>query len=92
MEQNLPDEKALTEAVERVREMERRFDLLLGATPKSIGEDPALRSLLESLKEYYVNGQWLRDYTLDEQGLLPENLKRGVLSQDLLYNFLESLG
>ena len=33
MEQNLPDEKALTEAVERVREMERRFDFLLEAKP-----------------------------------------------------------
>jgi len=28
---------------------------------------------------------------LDEQGLLPENLKRGVLSEDGVYNFITDI-
>ena len=37
---------------------------------------------------YYENGQWLRDYESDERGELPSNLKRGVLSQDGLWDLL----
>lgn len=85
------DQIFLEEALERIREMERRFDLLLAADIKTIREEPGLRRQLEILEAYYANGLWLRDYSLDEQGLLPEDLKRGVLSQDLLYNFLDSL-
>lgn len=43
---------------------------------------------LTVLKEYYENGQWLKDYELDEKGLLPKELKRGVLSQDGLYDLI----
>ncbi|MBQ1983626.1 MAG: DUF4298 domain-containing protein, partial [Spirochaetaceae bacterium] len=40
------------------------------------------------LISYYENGMWLKDYQLDEQNLLPKTLKRGILSQDGIYNFL----
>ena len=40
------------------------------------------------LTAYYVSGQWLRDYELDEAGRLPPDLKRGVLSEDGLWNLL----
>ena len=53
--------------------------------------DPEERRSSKQLKElldYYENGQWLLDYELDEQGLLPGQLKRGILSQDGLYNLL----
>jgi hypothetical protein len=43
------------------------------------------------LKDYYENGLWLHDYELDEKGLLPRELKRGVLSQDAVYNLLEQI-
>ena len=41
-----------------------------------------------ALTEYYDGGQWLRDYQADEAGLLPHDLKRGVLSEDGVYNLL----
>jgi hypothetical protein len=47
--------------------------------------------MLHTLIDYYEHGQWLADYTLDEQGLLSPTLKRGVLSQDGVYNLLEEL-
>ena len=44
---------------------------------------------LSELADYYNNGQWLNDYQDDEAGRIPANLKRGVLSQDAVYNLLE---
>ena len=72
----------MAEAIERIRRMEALFDALR-ADPQHPG--------LEELVSYYESGQWLRDYELDEQGRLPPDLKRGVLSQDGLFDLLESL-
>lgn len=72
-------------AIIRVRRMERYFDRLL-ATPEN--PDPKLVKLLWS---YMDSGLWLRDYTLDEEGMLPKNMKRGVLSEDGLWNLLTEL-
>ena len=41
------------------------------------------------LARYLDSGLWLKDYQLDELGLLPKDLKRGVLSQDGLYDLLD---
>lgn len=41
------------------------------------------------LTAYMDSGDWLRDYTADEQGRIPKDMKRGVLSQDGLYNLLQ---
>ena len=77
----------MTETVDRIRSMEQCFDTL-GQTPPDSAE---FRSLLQVLTRYLESGQWLRDYELDEQGLLPAGLKRGVLSQDALFDFLERI-
>ena len=69
------------DATLRIREMETRFDRLLADSPEP--DD------LSVLLDYYENGQWLRDYRLDEQGLLPSDLKRGILSEDGFHCFLE---
>ena len=37
------------------------------------------------LSEYYGRDEWKQDYADDEAGLLPKNLKRGVLG---IWNFL----
>ena len=80
------------QATERIRQMEQYLDVLQKAVddnPSVILEDASLKALLEHLRQYYESGQWLRDYTLDEQGLLPQNLKRGVLAQDTLFDFFD---
>lgn len=71
------------EAAERVRQMEQCFDAL------QVGG--ACEGDLRDLTQYYESGQWLRDYELDEQGLLPPDLKRGVLAQDAVYDFLDRI-
>ena len=81
----------MPETVERIRKLEGYLDALLAAAPAQIWEDPELRRKLAVLEAYYTGGQWLRDYALDEQGLLPRDLKRGILSQDTLYDLLTDL-
>lgn len=80
------------ETIERIRVMEQYFDLLQEIAISDLNalrEGGSSAQKLKILAQYYESGQWLRDYELDEQGLLPQNLKRGVLSQDALYAFLE---
>ena len=45
---------------------------------------PAARAL----DAYYTSADWRRDLEADEAGLLPETLKRGVLSEDGAWNIL----
>ena len=44
---------------------------------------------LQALDEYYASPVWKEDYAADEAGLIPKDLKRGVLSQDAVYDLLE---
>ena len=44
---------------------------------------------LKELEEYYTSAEWQEDYAADEAGLLPEGLKRGVLSQDGISDLLD---
>lgn len=84
----------IQETVIRVRQMEQCFDTLREAVrrePGSVWRDGSLHALLERLTQYYDGGQWLRDYETDEAGLLPEDLKRGVLAEDAVYNFLQDV-
>ena len=85
---------SIQEAIQRIRRMEASFTRLQNALrehPRAVTDDPGLQEELEALTRYYQGGQWLRDYELDEQGLLPQDLKRGVLAQDGLYDFLDRI-
>ena len=50
--------------------------------------DPEQRMLLGLLTRYYESPLWLQDYTMDEKGQFPVDLRRGVLSQDGLYHLI----
>ena len=43
---------------------------------------------IKALDAYYGSEEWKQDYADDEAGLLPDNLKRGVLSEDGIWNLL----
>ena len=77
--------------IERIAQMEAYMDEaaaalhdLAAALERYAAAEPKLRAL----EEYYRSGQWLRDYESDCAGHLPPTLKRGVLSQDGLYDLL----
>ena len=78
------------DSIRRIQKMEMCFDALRN-TPAAHRNTACFRALLNSLLQYYEGGQWMTDFTLDEQGRLPTDLKRGVLSEDGVYNFLTEL-
>ena len=49
---------------------------------ESIKEDIAI------LDEYYSSKLWKQDFADDEAGRFPDGLRRGVLSQDGIWNLL----
>ena len=48
----------------------------------------ALEPKIEELAAYYQSDLWKKDFADDEAGLLPKDLKRGVLSEDAVYDLL----
>lgn len=83
--------KVDAETIARIEKMEQHFDLLCKKAEDDAGfleKDEALKAVFDELIHYYTGGQWLKDFELDERGLLPADLKRGVLSEDGVYNLL----
>lgn len=73
-------------------EMEAILDKVIqkmDALEARIADYQELQSEIRKLEEYYTSQQWKDDFALDEAGEFPENLKRGVLSEDGIYNVLE---
>ena len=88
------EEYMVEEAIQRISKMEQYFDILQDVTqtnPNAFKMDESVKEMFRVLVQYYEGGQWLRDYELDEKGLIPQNLKRGVLSEDAVYDFLEQV-
>ena len=48
----------------------------------------ALEEEIRELELYYTGGQWRKDFADDEAGKLPRNIRRGVLSEDAVFDFL----
>ena len=48
----------------------------------------SIRDDIQALSQYYEGSLWREDFETDEAGLLPPDLKRGVLSEDGVYNLL----
>ena len=82
------------ERIERITAMEQRLDHIAEALA---GIDNALQGYaglaedLKALTEYYESGMWLSDFEADERGELPKDLKRGVLSEDAVYDLLSDI-
>ena len=70
-------EAYMNEAAEALRGLSAALERYRAVLPK-----------LTALDEYYRGGQWLRDYESDCAGHLPPSLRRGVLSEDALWDVL----
>jgi HEAT repeat protein len=76
---------------ERIMEMEQRLDKAAAAVKRlsaAVDGYAEVEEDLEKLNDYYGSDEWLKDFAADEAGLLPKDLKRGVLSEDAIDNLL----
>lgn len=75
--------------IDRIKQMEIYFEDVTDVLKNKTFVDYDISVKVRSLTDYYDSGQWLLDFECDERGELPIDLKRGVLSEDGLYNLLE---
>lgn len=71
--------------------MERRLDWAAAAVKRlesALDKWEAAQDAITALDEYYGSDVWRQDFADDEAGLLPADLKRGVLSEDGIWNLL----
>ncbi len=79
-------------AIERIKEMEEILDrasAVFAELEKNLSDLQSIQPDIQKLEEYYTGKDWKSDFRLDEQGKLPKDLKRGVLSEDAIYDLLE---
>lgn len=79
-------------AQERIKAMEAIFDKaakVMQDLEKHMSRFEDIQSDIKKLEAYYTSKDWKNDFKLDEEGLLPDDLKRGVLSEDGVYDLLE---
>ena len=80
------------EQIERIRKMEEIMDRVQNAVRQcqdAMQNFADLEDEIDELNTYYMDGAWREDYEADEKGKIPKDLKRGVLSQDTLFDLLE---
>ena len=77
--------------IQRIKEMEEVFDqasvALLGFE-QDLDDFEAAQPAIAQLAAYYGSEEWFEDREASEAGLLPEDLARGVLGEDLPYDLL----
>ena len=79
------------EQITRIRQMERRLDRALAAVKRltaALDKWEAVQEDIKELDKYYSSEVWRQDFEDDEAGRLPADLKRGVLSEDAIWNLL----
>ena len=72
-------EQSLRRASRAVRNLSEALDIYEKALPD-----------FAALNDYYGSDDWKQDFLDDESGRLPQGLKRGVLSEDGIWNLLEA--
>lgn len=83
-----------TSLIERVRAMEEDFNAVRDSMNEmeiAISNFESIQGRIERLSSYLEDGQFLKDFEDDERGELPQDMPRGVLSEDALYDLLEDI-
>ena len=79
--------------LKRIQHMEQLLDFVIEARKEQhINQEKSARiqEAIRILADYYGSKEWKQDFADDEAGLLPKKLKRGVLSEDGIWNILDS--
>ena len=87
-----PGETPETDQLSRIRYYEEKLDRCTEAIirlQEALTEFDDAQADLKELERYYTSEDWRRDFEDDEAGLWPEGLKRGVLSEDGIWDARE---
>lgn len=71
--------------------MEQHLDRAASAVMKlaaALDQYESAQPSVEALRNYYGSATWKQDFVDDEGGRLPSDLKRGVLSEDGIWNLV----
>ena len=80
------------EQIERIARMEQQLEVASRAVKglaAALDDYEAAQEALRELEAYYGSEDWKQDFAADEAGRLPKEMKRGVLSEDAVWNLLE---
>ena len=78
--------------IKRIEQMESKLDTsskTIKNLEKALKEYSKVQEDIRDLAAYYSGNDWKKDFEADEKNKLPKNLKRGVLSEDSIYNLLD---
>ena len=79
------------EQIERIQHFEMLLDRVapvLGNLKEALDAFDGIQEDVKELAAYYEDDDWREDFEADEAGKLPKDLKRGVLSEDGIYDVL----
>ena len=79
------------EQIERIKQMEQYLERASKAIMQlsaALDDYEAAQKDVSQLTGYYSSDEWKQDFADDEQGRLPQDLKRGVLTEDSIWNLL----
>ena len=77
---------------QRIEEMEKLLNasnIAIKNLEKALKEYSKAQKGIHELATYYASKEWKEDFEADEKGKLPDDLRRGVLSEDGIYNMLD---
>ena len=81
------------EQIERIQHFEMLLDRVapvLGNLEEALDAFDDIQADVQELSAYYEGESWREDFEADEAGRLPRDLKRGVLSEDGIYDVLSA--
>ena len=80
-----------TKQIERIEKMEKLMDessIAIKEMEKCLNRFSRVQKKIDELADYYFSSDWKKDFEDDEKGKFSKDLKRGVLSEDGLYNLI----
>ena len=76
------------ERIERMEQFLKESERAVRSLSAALAQYEAAQNGLKKLSAYYGSTLWMKDFEADEAGKLPAELKRGVLSEDGVYDLL----
>ena len=80
---------------ERIKQMEQcleKASVAVMQLSEALDKYIESQDAIATLGKYYGSEEWKTDFAADEAGQLPKDLKRGVLSEDGIWNLLSDSG